>query len=52
MKTTLQALCLLLFVVLFHLVIISSFGLLVWLGLACCCAIVLIWLCMGASYAS
>lgn len=33
MKTTLQALGLILFVVLFHFVVISSFGLVVWLGL-------------------
>lgn len=50
MKTTIQALCLLLFVVLFHLVVISSFGLVVWLGLTASAALVFIWLCMGASY--
>lgn len=50
MKTTLQALCLILFVILFHLVVISSFGLVAWIGLACCWVVVFIWLCMGASY--
>ncbi len=51
MKTTLQALCLILFVILFHLIIISSFGLVVWLGLCVSAAVVFIWLCQGASYA-
>lgn len=52
MKTTIQALCLILFVVLFHLVIVSSFGLVVWLGLGVAAAVVLVWLCQGVSYES
>ena len=51
MKTTLQVLCLLLFVVLFHIVVISSFGLLVWAGMAIAALGVMAWLFMGASYA-
>ena len=51
MKTTLQVLCLILFVVLFHLITISSFGRVVWLGLTGSAVCMFIWLCQGASYA-
>lgn len=50
MKTTIQAMGLILFAILFHLTIISSFGLMAWACMAASCAGVLVWLCEGASY--
>lgn len=50
MKTTLQALGLILFTILAHLVLISSFGFIAWACMAVCCAGVFAWLCEGASY--
>lgn len=51
MKTTIQALGLILFAILLHLTIISTYGLMAWACMALCCAGVFVWLCDGASYA-
>jgi hypothetical protein len=50
MKTTIQALGLILFAILLHLTIISTYGLMAWACVAVCCASVFVWLCEGASY--
>lgn len=50
MKTTIQAMGLILFAILFHLTIVSCYGLIAWACMAVCCAGVFVWLCKGASY--
>jgi len=52
MKTTIKAMGLILFAILFHLTIISTCGLIAWAAIDVCCAGVFVWLCEGASYAN
>lgn len=50
MKTTLQALGLILFAILLHSTIVSCYGLMAWAATVVCCAGVFVWLCEGAMY--